>query len=283
MTAEGSSDKKGAVVEFARPDLFSVKNTAISNLRFSEEEPDGYKSSEIELSQRVERDFNEHYQGSAGITLERADVDDEGTRNIFTLLSLPLVLRRDTSNDLLNPTRGGRTTLAVSPYVEWFGAAPSFTVAQLYDATYLPLDSEGRYTIAIWGRGATLLGESTDDVPANKRLYSGGPGSVRAFALNRVGPLDATGDPIGGRSSTEAGIEARIRVYGDFAVVPFIEGGGVYDATFPRFGKDIQWGGGLGLRYHTVIGPVRLDLAFPFNRRQGDDAFQLLISLGQAF
>ena len=65
--------------------------------------------------------------------------------------------------------------------------------------------------------------------------------------------------------------------------MPFVEAGAVYDDSTPGFGEDIQWGAGLGLRYHTAIGPVRLDVAFPFDRRSGDDAFQLLISLGQAF
>ena len=283
VTGEASFDSKAASVDLAKPDIFSLRNTGVMTFRVAEEAPDGFESTEMEISGRLEREFGENYRGSFGAAVERSVVEDAGTEEIFTLLSLPMSLRRDTSNDLLNPTKGGRTTLSVTPFLDQLGADRSFTVVRLHDATYLPLGSDERYSIAVWGRITSLFGETTSGVPANKRIYGGGPGSVRAFALNRLGPVDSAGDPIGGRSSTEAGIEARIRVYGDFAVVPFIEAGAVYDETVPRLGEDIQWGAGLGIRYHTAIGPVRLDVAFPFDRRRDDDAFQLLISLGQAF
>lgn len=280
---EGSFDRKVGSVDLVKPDILSVRNTGVFTFRVAEESPDGFESTEIELSGRLERDFGANYKGSAGAAVERSVVEDAGREEIFTLLSLPISLHRDTSNDLLNPTRGGRTTLSVTPFLDQFEADSSFTVIRLHDATYIPLDAERRYSVGIWGRITSLLGEETADVPANKRIYGGGPGSVRGFALNRVGPVDAAGDPIGGRSSTEVGVETRIRVFGDFAVVPFVEAGGVYDETVPRWGEEIQWGVGLGLRYHTAIGPIRLDVAFPINRRRDDDSFQLLISLGQAF
>lgn len=283
VTGEGSFDSKVGSVDLVKPDIFSVNNTGVLTFRVAEKSPDGFESTEVEASGRLERQFNANYRGSVGAAVERSIVTDAGSEKIFTLFSLPVSLRRDTSNDLLNPTKGGRTTLSVTPFLDQFGADTSFTVVRLHDATYIPLDSEKRYSLAVWGRITSLFGEETSNVPANKRIYGGGPGSVRAFALNRLGPVDGAGDPIGGRSSTEAGIEARIRVYGDFAVVPFVEAGAVYDDSTPGFGEDIQWGAGVGLRYHTAIGPVRLDVAFPFDRRSGDDAFQLLISLGQAF
>ena len=76
----------------------------------------------------------------------------------------------------------------------------------------------------------------------------------------------------------------RWRVFDPVGVVAFVEAGGVYDGAMPDWGQDLLWGAGFGLRYLTTIGPVRLDVAFPLNRREVvDDSFQLLISLGQAF
>ena len=133
-------------------------------------------------------------------------------------------------------------------------------------------------------RLGTIFGEATDQVPANKRLYSGGPGSVRGYALNDIGPLDATNDPIGGRSSTEFGAELRWRAFGPFGFVAFAEAGAVYGSSIPKWGRDLQWGAGVGVRYLTKIGPLRLDVAVPLNRRNAvDDSFQILVSLGQAF
>lgn len=284
ITGEAAEIRKGGSVEYREPDLFlSTSNTGILTASYLDESPDGFDSEETRISGVLEHTFDPHYKGSSGLALERDLVEDEGRDQIFTLVSTPLQLQRDTSNDLLNPTDGGRTRLTLTPYLGAIGSDVTFAVAEIHDAAYFPLDDKGLYSIATWWKIASLWGETTAGVPANKRIYAGGPGSVRAYSENRVGPLDAQGEPAGGRSSTEAGVEARIRVYGDFAVVPFIETGAVYDENTPEFGQDLQWGGGIGLRYHTPIGPVRLDVAFPFDPRPQDDSFQVLISLGQAF
>ena len=63
----------------------------------------------------------------------------------------------------------------------------------------------------------------------------------------------------------------------------FVEGGNVYDDELPDLSKRIQWGAGVGLRYFTDFGPVRVDVAFPINPRHNDDSLEFYIGLGQAF
>ena len=75
----------------------------------------------------------------------------------------------------------------------------------------------------------------------------------------------------------------RTRVFGDFGVVPFIDGGSAFTSSVPDFDDSLRWAGGLGLRYFTGIGPVRFDIAFPINKRDEDDDFQFYLSFGQAF
>ena len=107
---------------------------------------------------------------------------------------------------------------------------------------------------------------------------------MRGYSLNSISPLDAQNDPIGGRSLTEFGVELRWLIADPFGAVAFVDAGGVYDGSTPDWGQDLQWGAGLGARYLTKIGPLRLDIAVPLNRRDAvDDAFQILVSLGQAF
>src|SRR3546814_3943987 len=98
---------------------------------------------------------------------------------------------------------------------------------------YLALDEAGDIVLA--GRAAfgAVFGASTTNVPADKRLYSGGSGSVRGYGLQQVGPLDADEDPLGGRSLLEFGAELRWRVYGDFGIVPFVDAGQVYGDESP--------------------------------------------------
>ncbi len=106
---------------------------------------------------------------------------------------------------------------------------------------------------------------------------------MRGFAENIVGPLDDDGDPVGGRSALEAGLEFRARIWGDVGGVVFAEAGSVSTEPFPDFSEGIQTAVGLGLRYYSPAGPIRLDVAFPVNGRDVDDFFQFYFSIGQAF
>jgi len=81
----------------------------------------------------------------------------------------------------------------------------------------------------------------------------------------------------------ETSLEARFRVYEDYGIVPFIEGGTAFNDPLPS-DQTLRWAAGIGFRYYTSIGPLRLDVATPLNKRPGvDDSFAFYISLGQAF
>ena len=173
--------------------------------------------------------------------------------------------------------------MRVTPYLESLGSTISFYSITARHAQYVALDDARDFVLA--GRAAigSIIGASTSNVPADKLLYAGGSGSVRGYALQQIGPLDSANDPVGGRSMIEVGAELRWRVYGDFGIVPFIDGGQVYDTETPDFAQELQWAAGLGFRYYTPIGQIRADIAFPLNPRSSDDRFQVYFSLGQAF
>jgi translocation and assembly module TamA len=89
------------------------------------------------------------------------------------------------------------------------------------------------------------------------------------------------GDPIGGRSMNEAAFEARYR-FGNFGVAGFVDAGQVYESSIPKF-DNWRYGVGIGGRFYTNFGPVRLDLATPINRQQGESKISVYVSIGQAF
>ncbi len=285
LRIEGGEIRQGVFGDFRIPDFGTTDQDLVFDARIARESPDGFTSREIAVAARLERRFSKTYKVSGGVGLDRSDVDDEEADGNFTFLTLPLSLRRDVSDDLLDPHRGGRDTLTLTPNFGILGTSADFLQAQVFDTVYLPIIPDKVLTLAGWARIGTIIGADTLDIPANKRLYSGGSGSVRGYALNSIGPLDANNDPVGGRSRTGFGAELRWRVTGPFGLVAFTEAGAVYDDPMPDWGEDLQWGAGLGLRYYLPrIGPVRLDVAVPLNRRNSvDDAFQVLVSLGQAF
>lgn len=282
---EGGEIRQGVFGDFRIPDFGTTDQDLVFDARVARESPDGFTSREIAAVARLERRLWEHYKVSGGIGLDRSIVDDQEADGNFTFLTFPFSLRRDTTEDLLDPHQGGRDTLSLTPNFGIIGTKADFLRAELFDTVYVPVIPDKVLTLAGWARVGTIVGADFSDIPANKRLYSGGSGSVRGYALNSIGPLDADNDPVGGRSVTALGIELRWRVAGPFGVAAFWEAGGVYEDPMPEWGDDLQTGAGLGLRYYIPrIGPVRLDVAVPLNRRNSvDDAFQILVSLGQAF
>ena len=104
---------------------------------------------------------------------------------------------------------------------------------------------------------------------------------MRGFAYQDLGPHDANDDPLGGRSVNEFALEARYR-FGNFGVVPFVDAGQVYTSTAPQF-TGLRYGAGIGGRYYTNFGPLRVDVATPLGRRAGDPKVALYFSIGQAF
>jgi translocation and assembly module TamA len=226
----------------------------------------------------------DHWRGGLGALTEASQIEDDGDDSTVYLLGAPFFAAYDGSNDLLDPTRGARLRLEATPFVgTQDNADTEFLTLNAVGSIYQPLDDSRGYVLAARGRVASILASDLDSVPATRRLYSGGGGSVRGYAEDFVGPLDDDNDPIGGRSAIEAGIELRARLYGDIGGVIFAEAGSVSTQGFPDFADGVQAAAGLGLRYYSPAGPIRIDFAVPVNPRSADDAFQVYFSIGQAF
>ena len=116
----------------------------------------------------------------------------------------------------------------------------------------------------------------------SRRFYAGGGASVRGYGYQSIGPRDSNNDPIGGRSLTEFSIEARVRAFGNFGIVPFLDAGNIYTSPLPKF-TGLQYGTGIGVRYYSNFGPIRLDVGTPLNPKPGDSRIAVYVSLGQAF
>lgn len=285
LTAGAAQRQLGLALDFRKPDFIDRSQDLIANAGLLNQTTDAYTSRRAQIFLGIERPLLPSVTFDTGLDFERATViqkevglSDEN----YTLIGLPLVLRRDTTDDLLDPTIGGRQTLTVTPYDAIAGPTLDFVSSRLELRHYLRLDDSGRTVLAGFGALGSIVGASRDDLPADKRLYAGGAGSVRGYAYQHAGPLDANGVPLGGASSLELGTELRFRITDTIGLVPFVEGGNVYPTSLPD-NTSLYWGAGLGVRYYTLIGPVRLDLATPFTHRPGDKPVEVYISIGQAF
>ena len=202
---------------------------------------------------------------------------------LFGLLSVPFGLRYDASDDLLDPTTGFRIRTETAPTWDTLNPSTTYVKNRIVGTRYFRIDNDPRFVIGLRAAAGAIVGASIGDIPADERFYAGGGGSIRGVPFQTAGPLD--GDtPTGGRSVLEASIEARYQLFDKVEGAVFLDGGSAFEDELPQFGEAWQFGTGVGLRYLTPVGPIRLDVAVPVDRRKDvDDAYQLYISIGQAF
>lgn len=189
----------------------------------------------------------------------------------------------DRSDDLLDPSRGFRITGVVAPEVSRSLGDETYYVRTRIDGSfYQPF---GDNVIAGRVAFATNQGARPFQLAPSRRLYAGGGGSVRGYGFQSIGPLNDFGEPTGGGSLVEAAIEARIEtglLDGAVEVVPFFDAGSVSLGSTPDF-RFIQYGAGVGVRYKTSFGPIRVDVGVPLNPGMFDAPVVVYVSLGQAF
>lgn len=201
----------------------------------------------------------------------------------------------DRSNSLLDATRGYRLLARVNPEASLQNGADFYVRNLIEGSAYYPI---GDFVIAGRVRFGSIAGIARDDLAPSRRFYAGGGGSVRGFGFQELGPREVLPNPdfdpadpdaapptvslpLGGRSLNEFAIEGRYR-FGDYGVVAFVDAGQVYESQYPRL-SDLRFGVGVGGRLYTSFGPIRVDVATPISRREGESRISLYISIGQAF
>jgi translocation and assembly module TamA len=214
----------------------------------------------------------------------KRNLDVIGPRQTFFIAALPAQIQVDSSDSLLDPTRGFRAGISVSPEISRLNSVNSTYGKVQFDlSAYRPVTE--KVVLAARARVGTIVGAPITAIAPSRRFYAGGGGSVRGYSYKAIGERDALGEPNGGRSLLELSAEARIRtglMDGAVSVVPFVDAGLVNEDTLPDF-SDIRLGAGVGVRYHTSFGPLRLDLGIPLNPQPGDAKFGVYVALGQAF
>ncbi len=264
----------------ARKPFPTLPGFAFANFGFSNETTDAFDARSLRLSGGLAKQWlDDRLETRAGLAAETSKVETDGTEERTYFVSAPLSVLWDSENNLLQPTRGFRASLTVTPYT----GTETFTQSELSGRYRLFLGADDRFTVAARAGFGATFGNGLLDLPANKRFFVGGGGTVRGFGFQEAGPLDADNTPIGGRSYAVGGTELRGMVTDEIQLVGFVDAGTVMASPLPDFKERFFVGYGGGVRYFTPIGPVRIDAAFPLNGRQSDRDFQIYIALGQPF
>jgi translocation and assembly module TamA len=252
-----------------------------------------YDANSFEVGASLERQTNIIWQKkwtySFGFELIASDERDfvptagVSQRRTYFIGALPLTLGYDGSDDLLDPTRGFRLSGRLSPEVSFQGKTFGYARAQIDGSAYYPVTD--RVVVAGRARIGSTAGAARENIAPSRRFYAGGGGSVRGYGYQEIGARNALNQPVGGRSLAEFSLEARVRLPifgGNFGVVPFVDAGNVYTGSLPDF-SGMRVGVGVGLRYYSNFGPIRIDVGTPLGRRPGESLVAVQVSLGQAF
>jgi translocation and assembly module TamA len=192
------------------------------------------------------------------------------------------VLFLDRSDDPLDPKQGWRLEARVEPTLIVGDSTQPYLRVQAQGSSYYPLDAKGRTLIAGRLKIGSIIGGTIPEVPASRRFYAGGGGSVRGYTYQAIGPHLVNNTPEGGLALFEASLEVRSKIGQHWGVVGFVDAGSISSDQIPN-DKNLSLGAGFGVRYDLGFGPIRVDFGIPLNPRSNDPKFQIYLSIGQSF
>ncbi len=223
----------------------------------------------------------------------------------------------DHRDDIIDPHRGFFASASVEYAFELFQAESKFLKEYAQGAWYLPISD--RTVVALSGRFGLMQpygGQTDAEMPLSERFTAGGETTHRGYALDRLGDLcrtspdegyavipnceatlyqpitrdEVTGEiidygpilPGGGSGLLLFNAEYRFPILSSLGGAVFVDAGNVYRSHTIDFDQ-IKYGAGFGLRYLSPVGPIRIDVARPFQRRWYEDSWQYFVTLGYAF
>jgi translocation and assembly module TamA len=275
-----------ATGQFIKPDFLERDQTLQADLSAVKQNLLAYYQKGVSGDVLLRRKFLTNWSASIGISGEAENITQEGITREYTLAGLPIAVKYDSTNSLLDPTRGVRGAATATPTFSFGGSRANFVIMQLSGSTYLDLSSlwqkPGRSVVALRGLIGGAEGASQFELPPDQRFYAGGSATVRGYEYQSVGPQFSDGTPEGGTSIVAGTVEFRQRILENYGVAAFLDGGNAAAQGSP-FAGGLKFGAGLGFRYYTSFGPLRLDVAVPLEHIANGGRFEIYLGIGQAF
>ena len=268
--------------QFIKPDFLRRDQQLELDIGALKQSLKAYDQQALTQEARLHRQFGQHWDLSAGLLGEQEDIRQEGVARHYNLLGIPVVAKYDSTDSLLTPTSGIRARFSVTPMQSLGSRSATFFIMQAAGSTYFDLSGNGRSVLAMRGLVGKITGADRFSLPPDQRFYAGGSGTVRGYRYQSVGPRFPDGNPTGGTAVSAGSVELRQRILGNYGAVAFVDAGQV-SANGTPLTNHWRFGAGVGFRYYTSIGPIRLDVAVPLNKERGGDSFELYIGIGQAF
>jgi translocation and assembly module TamA len=270
-------DLRASAIEQAVSGQYQVpiKNIATDNLNFTasaSQEQEG----DIDTDQfKLGTSLNENWLGFRRrlyLSLERENFDDGDGSQTSNLLTPGIQLSRKYADDPLFPRLGYSTILDIHGGLESPLTETTFLHTSISGRAVLPLSKRGR--LLMRGEYGVIQTSEFSQLPPSQRFFAGGDQSVRGYGYQDLSPKNSDGDVTGGQYLAVASIEADYLVYNNFGVAAFADAGNASVDVLPG----LKTGVGVGLRYKSPVGMIRLDVAHPLE--SSEESYRLHISIG---
>lgn len=271
-------------LQYVIPDFRRRHQDLLFLAELEHEKTKGFTASSFSLSSIIERQINLETRISYGIMLKQLkDIHSDNNRE-FNLVKFPAQFRWSDANNILDPSFGQSISFKIIPSFQVFEPRFAYCTNTFSGSCYKPLTSDHQYVLAGKATIGAILGTTRHAIPPSERFYAGSDTLLRGYKYLTVSPLGEDHKPLGGRSMMIFSLELRKRSANSIGWVCFYDFGNVIKSTMPSLHQKLLQSVGVGIRYATPVGPLRLDFAVPLNpRRHVDNRFQIYLSIGQAF
>src|SRR3990170_5701199 len=290
LSASASFITQRFLVSLIQPYIIGGGSELAGSINFERDDFPGFKAGSIVGTVGVRKRFSQVFSGFGSFNVQASRLSDVSSeteqfieRNNYFVTFFNFGIVRNTTDNIFNPTRGTVALFVFEPSFKTLGSQVNYIKGTVQLSGYKELLNVVFAKSITVGFIQPFGGEGTFDVPIFKRFFAGGSTSMRGFPFQKLGPLDANEDPIGGNSLLVGNFEIRFPIYKDLGGVVFFDYGNVYKDEFDYKLDQLKYAPGAGLRYNTIIGPIRFDFGYALNPEPGIRRYQFFFSIGQAF
>jgi outer membrane protein insertion porin family len=291
ITGKYSSITQSGALTFIQPHFLTDQTQGSIKLNHDQETEETYLRNVTQLTPRLDHRFSREWTAFFGFRSEYdhlnkiSDATEQALGNIRQhgfLIGPTAGMVWNTSDDPFNPKKGHVLALTLDQAGTIWGGQYNFLKMTGEAKKYIDIGWNTVFASRLKLGLADPIG-AEKNYPIFERFFAGGEKSVRGYGRRRLGPLNAADEPLGGLSLVEGSFELRRPIWKELNGAVFLDFGQVSRHTFDLPFDDLRFSSGFGVSYSTPVGPLRLDIGFPFKRPPGDRPWQIHFSIGAYF